>query len=449
MTNLTPLQSRINELNSAIVNYADDKIYTTGFYNALQLTTHLEQNKKNWSSNGLYDKEVVSFDRIKTNALFIIQIDGIEQSKYQFEKVYKKVVKYQNQPNSITITIRKNLYSDQYQIITEQNVFNFFSRNELEEFLQSEFKEEIFLRDREKMNFVTIDFETANSYRGSICSIGLAKYRDGKLFETRETLINPNDDFDCYNIEIHGITKDMVADAPTFKDYFPTLKSFIENEVVVAHFASFDMSVLRHACNDNSIDYPNFQHTCTYQIAKKIWPGLINYKLKTLAQKFEYTFKHHNALEDAKASGHILIKAFEEVNSSTFDELLKAANLTIGKHHPGGYKPSETKSQYSPVEITTSNTEFDKSHPFFEKTVIFTGTLKSMVRRDAAQKVVGLGGHFSNTVNTKTSYLVVGDQDLSKFNGGTKSSKMKKAEQLLAAGQEIEIVGEQEFLMMV
>ncbi|MCS1384789.1 3'-5' exoribonuclease [Lysinibacillus sp. CD3-6] len=299
------------------------------------------------------------------------------------------------------------------------------------------------------MNFTTIDFETANSYRGSVCAIGIAKFRNGEIVDKFETLINPNDYFDQYNIEIHGITEEMVRNAPTFSEYFPTLKSLIQDETLVAHYAAFDMSVLRHACDGNSLEYPNFKHTCTYQISKKVWPGLLNYKLNTLANNCNFTFNHHNALEDAIACGKILIQLFKDSNTSTFDELFKITNLIVGQHFAGGYKPSITKSIISQNRISTTNINFDVNHPFYNKTVVFTGTLQSMVRNDAAQMVVDLGGKFSNTVNNTTSFLVVGNQDLSKFKDGIKSSKMKKVESLINSGQEIEIVGEQEFLLML
>ncbi|MHA6261552.1 exonuclease domain-containing protein [Sporosarcina sp. CAU 1771] len=300
------------------------------------------------------------------------------------------------------------------------------------------------------MDFITIDFETANSSRDSVCAIGLAKYKNGLLVDTLETLIDPEDYFDGYNTYIHGITKDMVIDAPTFLEFYPILQDFIENEMLIAHFAAFDMSVLRHACEKYNLPYPTFTYSCTYQLSKKIIPGEINYKLKTLANKYNFEFQHHDALEDAKACGYVLLSLFKEADTKSFETLLKLANLNIGKHSPNSYRSSSTKNVYRPgAEITTTKTNFDEEHPFYNQLLVFTGTLQSMVRNEAAQRVVDLGANFGNNVTKSTTFLIIGDQDLQKFGEGFKSSKMKKAESLKNQGKDIEIVGEQEFLKML
>lgn len=302
------------------------------------------------------------------------------------------------------------------------------------------------------MDFITLDFETANASRDSVCAIGLAKYENGLLVDTLETLIDPEDYFDEYNTYIHGITEEMVEDAPTFSNFYPILKEFIEDKLLIAHFASFDMSVLRHACDKYAIDYPTFKYSCTYQLSKKIIPGAINYKLNTLAEKYGIEFEHHDALDDAKACGDLLVNLFNEVQTNDFNDLLEKADLHLGEIFPGGYRGSRTRKQSfasSLSEITTDKTEFDKNHPFYHQTLVFTGALKSMIRKEAAQKVVDLGAKCGNSVTKTTNFLIIGDYDLKQYGNGFKSSKMKRAEQLLNDGQAIEIVGEREFLKMI
>ena len=46
------LQDRINEMDSAIVNFVGDWVYTLGFYNTDRLNSYLEEGKRNWSSTG-------------------------------------------------------------------------------------------------------------------------------------------------------------------------------------------------------------------------------------------------------------------------------------------------------------------------------------------------------------------------------------------------------------
>ena len=49
-------------------------------------------------------------------------------------------------------------------------------------------------------SYVALDVETANSFRGSICSIGLVKFQNGKVVDSSYSLIHPEEDFDYRNI---------------------------------------------------------------------------------------------------------------------------------------------------------------------------------------------------------------------------------------------------------
>ena len=73
----------------------------------------------------------------------------------------------------------------------------------------------------------------------------------------------------------------------------------------------------------------------------------------------------------------------------------------------------------------------------------------SMPRKEAAQAVVDRGGLFTKGITKETNYLVMGVQDISKFRGGEKSNKSRKAEKILNDGQDIEIISEDDFLRMI
>ena len=81
--------------------------------------------------------------------------------------------------------------------------------------------------------------------------MGLARVEDGQVVATRKWLMRPPagyDDFDGFNILLHGITPEMVASEPRFKERLPDILAFIGDLPVVAHCAAFDMGVLREAC---------------------------------------------------------------------------------------------------------------------------------------------------------------------------------------------------------
>ncbi|MDX9724066.1 MAG: NAD-dependent DNA ligase LigA [Myxococcota bacterium] len=83
------------------------------------------------------------------------------------------------------------------------------------------------------------------------------------------------------------------------------------------------------------------------------------------------------------------------------------------------------------------------------KLFLFTGTLSSMPRKDAQKRVQALGGSTPDNVVEELDFLVLGDEDMARFQGGWRSSKLKKAEKLIAKGSKLRIIAESEFLVML
>lgn len=134
------LQNRINELNSAILNFARDKVYITGFYNAEMLLLHLNEGRDNHKSKGMYDKEDITFENVLNNALFIIQKDGVEQRRLQYKQVFKGEMKLKAQNKKQMISVRKDTFSDHFLLHTEKKITSFERKNELNLFLLEQFE---------------------------------------------------------------------------------------------------------------------------------------------------------------------------------------------------------------------------------------------------------------------------------------------------------------------
>ena len=307
------------------------------------------------------------------------------------------------------------------------------------------------------MDFVAIDFETANERRCSPCALGLAVVNAGRVAETAYWLIRPKElVFNPYNIFIHGITEEDVRDKPELPDLWPTIRRYVEGKMVLAHNASFDMSVLRHTLIEYRIGFPEFQYCCTRIIAKKTWPGFPTYRLDFVAASLGVQFEHHQALEDALACAEIARRAIEVAGGTSVQELADRVGMRIGKMFPGGYEPASATHQtvksgwrIDVKEITPTTSDFNPDHPLYDQLCAFTGTLRSMTRKQAMQRVVDVGGRVNNTVTKETNLLVVGDQDLRKFaEGETRSAKMKKAEGLIQKGADLEIICEEDFRKM-
>lgn len=194
------------------------------------------------------------------------------------------------------------------------------------------------------MDFITLDFETATAKRHSPCEIGLTFVRDGQIVETKSWLIKPiYNEFDYYNILIHGIRPEHVANKPEFNELWRELKPLVENKFLIAHNAGFDISVLRKTLEMYQLPFPTLNYSCSYMFSKKVWLDLPAYDLKTLCNFNNIQFNHHRAGPDSKATAELTLKAFEIADINSLDDFPEKLKMSVGQLYDGGYKPSVTK----------------------------------------------------------------------------------------------------------
>lgn len=302
------------------------------------------------------------------------------------------------------------------------------------------------------MDFITIDFETATADRFSPCEVGLTFVKDNKVIETKSWLIKPysHPRFDSFNIMIHGITPQDVSDKPEFPEIWSSyLKPLIDQNFIIAHNAGFDISVLRKTLDYYNLPYPELKYACSYIFSKKVWEGLPSYDLKTLCKINSINLNHHRAASDSLACAEITIKAFAQTQTNSIDELPDKLKTTIGQLFSGGYKSCETKRIYKPKDISKIIGDPSKHNPysiFYGRTVVFTGTLSSMLRAEAQQLIADIGGFNGSSVTKDTDYLVVGHQDYRIVGEDGMSSKQEKAIKIIEKGSELEIISEDDFL---
>lgn len=165
---------------------------------------------------------------------------------------------------------------------------------------------------------LAIDFETANSSRGSVCAIGLCLVERGVATYRSRVLVRPPElRFDSMNVMIHGITAADVADKPEFDHLWRNGLSevFGSSTPLVAHYAPFDMSVLRHVLDTYGIVYPALDYFCTWAIARRSWPRLNSHSLDSVAAHLGIDFEHHHPTEDARACAEIALLACRRVGA--------------------------------------------------------------------------------------------------------------------------------------
>lgn len=280
------------------------------------------------------------------------------------------------------------------------------------------------------MNFVAVDVETANSSLASICQVGAAFFSEGKVCDTWETLVNPEEYFDPFNVSIHGITEEKIRYSPTWLTAYSALRPLIEGRIVVSH-TSFDRVSFLRACEKNNVPICEARWLDSAKVVRRTWPEFskAGYGLANVAAHFDIDYRAHDALEDARCAGEILIRAIAATGLS-IENWLERVNFPINS------------ATYSVAR------NGNPDGPLYGEILVFTGSL-SMTRFEAADAAALAGCEVCAGVTKHTTLLVVGDQDVHKLAGKQKSSKQCKAEALISKGQRIRILSESDFLRII
>jgi DNA polymerase-3 subunit epsilon len=283
------------------------------------------------------------------------------------------------------------------------------------------------------MDFVVIDVETANADLSSICQVGIASFREGDLADTWESLVNPEDYFSPVNISIHGIDESRVRDSPTWAEVFPEVVSRLQEMIVVSH-TPFDRLALERACNCSNLPVCECTWLDSARVVRRAWPEFSRsgYGLSNMAAHLGIVYQAHDALEDARCAGLLLLRAIEETGISPEQWLIRVT------------RPIHPVDRDYLQHVRDGNPDGE----LFGEVLVFTGAL-TIPRNEAAEFAARAGCEVDDGVTKHTTMLVVGDQDLRRLAGRDKSSKQRKAEQLISEGQHIRILGESDFRRIV
>ena len=284
------------------------------------------------------------------------------------------------------------------------------------------------------MKYLAIDVETANERRTSICQIGIVQSENGIVSDSFISLLNPEEYFDGMNVMVHGINEEDVQGAPKFIEMWDNINSLLDNQIVISH-SSFDRVAIQKACDKYELPHPNCQWLDSMKMVRRTWNEFSSrgYGLSNVCDHLGFEFQHHDALEDARACAFIA------------NEILKTSEKSLEYWLERVQQPLNPEQKYYSASITK---EGNPEGEFYGETMVFTGTL-SLSRSEFATIAAAHGFNVKNSVSKKTSYLIIGDQDESKLNGKTKSSKHRKAESLIKEGCNINILYEEDFIQII
>ena len=201
------------------------------------------------------------------------------------------------------------------------------------------------------IDFVALDFETANQFRGSPCAIGLAVVKNGKIVYEYGLLMRPPDatgpdDFDEFNVGLHGINWEKVKSEPEFIEIWNSLLPIIGELPLVAHNAAFDIGVLRDSLDISVAPWPTLSYTCTLVTSRRILK-LPSYSLPFVASELNVDIgKHHDALSDAKVAAGIMMELCNRTQSIDVDSLLNSISVNWGKISEGNWSGSTVRQRY-------------------------------------------------------------------------------------------------------
>ena len=165
-----------------------------------------------------------------------------------------------------------------------------------------------------KGNLTLIDFEATerDPLLARATEIGLIALDDDLNEVARySTVIQPPVKMHSKAQEISKISDADIARAHPFEDYWPDIHPFLDERILVAHNAKYDMGVLASEFRAMSLDY-QIPALCTYEMSQRTLKGITkNLQLGTICAHFGIEFNAHQALDDALAAGSILRKMLE------------------------------------------------------------------------------------------------------------------------------------------
>jgi len=292
------------------------------------------------------------------------------------------------------------------------------------------------------LDFIAIDFETANFDRGSVCAVGVTRVADGRVASTESWFVMPPTGLDFTNTYIHGIEAHHVADAPSWAWTLQRLEAIAGTNPLVA-YSPFDKGVY-NAANKLSGLAPDKLVFLDALAIVKAHLTLDSYRLPLVVEHFDLPdFVHHEAGADSLACAMITLRIATERGASDTDELWQGVKRET--------KRSPKIRAYQKIsDLPGAREDADPGHPLFGEVVCFSGDLDSHTRSAAQGIVASFGATVSANVTKKTSLVVMGGFDPATLRPGTSlSGKVQRAMDLAVTGQNIEVITEQTFLELL
>lgn len=210
--------------------------------------------------------------------------------------------------------------------------------------------EDVESRPLHEADFVVVDVETTGAKMPPcrIMEIGAYRVSQGRIVAEFETLVNPQMSIPPFVMHLTGITDGMVRHAPVFSEIATDWLDFVNDAILVAHNSSFDVRFLNH---EVGLVFPGRRminsHICTVKLSRRIIPGLMNYRLHTVAEHFAIQIRNrHRAAGDALATAEIFIRMLERLQEHGVRDLAQARSFRLDDR--SGHSQTRPSSSVNP-----------------------------------------------------------------------------------------------------
>lgn len=174
---------------------------------------------------------------------------------------------------------------------------------------------------RENRNAVVLDTEsTGGSDKDEVISIGIVRLHDGEIL--LDTKIKPTEDakFNYYASLVHGLTKEMLADSPTFAEVWGSIEPLLMDNDVLAYNYSSDFRMLAQSASKYGLVLPNIRWHCIMKQYKRYSNRSSNTNLTTACEEMSVKAGNHDALDDALAAARIVFRMAQNYKKSLTNE---------------------------------------------------------------------------------------------------------------------------------
>lgn len=183
-----------------------------------------------------------------------------------------------------------------------------------------------------ELTLVAFDTETTGKYPmgAEICEIAAVKWQNGVVVDQFQSLCKVSQPMGDEVIAIHNITNEMLHDACALSEALTRFHAFIEDSVLLAHHAPFDLGFLAYEFEKLKLPFPTSPVVCTSLLSRKVIIDSPNHRLQTLIKHLQLPSRQaHRALSDAEGCLDVALKCFEKMGECTLGRICEVQTKTL------------------------------------------------------------------------------------------------------------------------